>query len=87
MPSQSILFIGASGWVGPYFSAEFLAQKDKFARIAILSDASKISKFEKEAASGIEIVVGSYLEPESFKGPLLLPLPFPKWSHFMKTVN
>ncbi|PVH73649.1 NAD(P)-binding protein [Cadophora sp. DSE1049] len=68
MPSQSVLLIGASGWVGPYFSAEFLAQKDKFARIAILSDASKVSKFEKEAAAGTEIVVGSYLEPESFKG-------------------
>ncbi|KAK0130012.1 hypothetical protein ONS96_000550 [Cadophora gregata f. sp. sojae] len=68
MPSQSILLIGASGFVGPYFNAEFLAQKVKFARIAILSDASKISKFEKEAAAGVEMVMGSYLEPGSFKG-------------------
>ncbi|KAH6723773.1 hypothetical protein DL95DRAFT_522056 [Leptodontidium sp. 2 PMI_412] len=68
MSSQSVLLIGASGWVGPYFSAEFLQQKDKFARLAILSDASKVSKFAKEAAAGIEIVVGSYLEPASFKG-------------------
>ena len=68
MSSQSVLLIGASGWVGPYFSAEFLQQKDKFARLAILSDASKVSKFAKEAVAGIEIVVGSYLEPPSFKG-------------------
>ncbi|KAH7305652.1 hypothetical protein BKA65DRAFT_578543 [Rhexocercosporidium sp. MPI-PUGE-AT-0058] len=63
MPLQSVLLIGASGWVGPYFSAEFLFQKEKFARIAILSDISKVSKFAKEVASGIEIVVGSYLDP------------------------
>ena len=87
MPIQSILLIGASGWVGPYFSAEFLAQKDKFARIAILSDASKVSKFEKEAASGIEIVVGNYLEPASFKGPPPLPFSFANYAHSLKTVN
>ncbi|KAL2075175.1 hypothetical protein VTL71DRAFT_117 [Oculimacula yallundae] len=57
MSKHSVLLIGASGWVGPYFSSEFLLQKEKFARLAILADPAKVSKFTKEAASGFTTVI------------------------------
>ncbi|KAH7021893.1 hypothetical protein EDB80DRAFT_877451 [Ilyonectria destructans] len=68
MSSQSVLVIGASGYIGPHITKEFLAQKSKFARIAILADPSKVSKFTQEAETEVEIVVGSFLESAPFKG-------------------
>lgn len=76
MSSQSILLIGAGGYIGHAVAKEFLAQKSKFARVAILVDPSKADKFAEDAKSGMEIVVGSFLESASFSGPFpLLPLP------------
>ncbi|KAM3072514.1 hypothetical protein ACMFMG_009312 [Clarireedia jacksonii] len=68
MSSQSVLLIGASGFLGRYMTQEFLAQKSKFARVAILADPSKVDKFAEVSQQGMEIVVGSFLEPSSFNG-------------------
>lgn len=68
MSSQAVLLIGASGNLGPYISFELLTQRSKFSRIAILADSAKVSKFAKEAEAGMEIVVGSFLDPASFAG-------------------
>ena len=73
MSSQSVLLIGAGGYIDRVISQEFLTQKSKFARVAILADASKVDKFAEISKKGIEIVVGSFLEPNSFKGK---PHPF-----------
>ena len=74
MSSQSVLLIGASGFLGPHISGEFLAQKSKFARVAILAEKDKLAKFEKEAQAGLEIVVGSFLDSDSFRGKPFLPM-------------
>ncbi|RFU25232.1 hypothetical protein B7463_g11094, partial [Scytalidium lignicola] len=68
MSSQSVLLIGAGGYLGRVVVKEFLNQKSKFARVAILVDPSKVNKFAEEAKSGMEVVIGSFLEPGSFKG-------------------
>jgi uncharacterized protein YbjT (DUF2867 family) len=73
MPSQSVLLIGAGGYIGRTVSQEFLSQKPKFARIAILADASKVEKFAEISKEGMEVVVGSFFEPSSFKGNLHFP--------------
>jgi len=68
MSSQSVLLIGASGCLGRVVAQEFLNRKLKFARIAILTNASKVDRFAKISQHGMEIVIGSFLEPSSFKG-------------------
>ncbi|KAH8800477.1 hypothetical protein F5884DRAFT_714366 [Xylogone sp. PMI_703] len=68
MASQSILLVGAGGYLGRQVAKQFVIQKSKFSRVAILTDPSKIGKYAEEAKSGIEVVGGSFLEPESFKG-------------------
>src|SRR5579859_4972852 len=68
MASQTVLLIGASGFIGRVVAQEFLSQKSRFARVAILTDASKAQKFNEISAMGMEVVVGSYLEPSSFLG-------------------
>ncbi len=74
MSDQSILLIGASGNLGPYVVNEFLAQKSKFARVAILAEQSKVEKFDAAAKAGMEIVVGSFLDFKSFAGLCFHPL-------------
>ncbi|KAE9370333.1 NAD(P)-binding protein, partial [Stipitochalara longipes BDJ] len=64
----SVLIIGAGGYIGRVVAQEFLSQKSKFARVAILSDESKVGKFAEIAKGGMEVVIGSFLEPSSFKG-------------------
>ncbi|KAJ7870912.1 hypothetical protein B0H14DRAFT_3083842 [Mycena olivaceomarginata] len=39
-----------------------------FARIAVLSDPAKLSRFTDVQSQGIEVVVGSFLESNSYKG-------------------
>lgn len=65
MSSQSVLLIGASGYIGRFVAQELLAQKSKFARVAILADPSKVDKFAEISSQGMEIVVGSFLSPRS----------------------
>jgi uncharacterized protein YbjT (DUF2867 family) len=76
MSSQSVLLIGAGGYIGRAVAQEFLTQKSKFARVAILADASKVEKFAQISKEGMEVVVGSFLEPSSFKGRLHIPALF-----------
>jgi uncharacterized protein YbjT (DUF2867 family) len=68
MPSPSVLLIGAGGYIGRAVSKEFLSQKSKLARVAILADVSKVEKFAEISKEGMEVVVGSFFEPSSFKG-------------------
>jgi nucleoside-diphosphate-sugar epimerase len=87
MSSQSVLLIGASGYLGHVVAQEFLNQKLKFARIAILAEASKVDRFTEISQQGMEIVIGSFLEPSSFKGkrnPFTLPdfKPITQYSNF-----
>jgi nucleoside-diphosphate-sugar epimerase len=70
--APSVLLIGAGGWLGVYLVKEFIGQKDKFGRVAILaSDESKRSRFTEAEKSGIDVVVGSLLDVHSYKGEAL----------------
>jgi len=66
--APSVLLIGASGTLGVYVVEELLLRKFSFSRIAILSDPAKASKFEDARKNGIEIILGSYLDTNSYKG-------------------
>ena len=68
MSSQSVLLIGAGGYIGRAVAQEFLSQKSKFARVAILADLPKVGKFAEISSEGMEVVMGNFLEPNSFKG-------------------
>lgn len=68
MPSQSVLLIGAGGYIGRPVTKEFTTQKSKFARVAILADPSKVNQFTEAKESGMEIVVGKFQDATSFKG-------------------
>ncbi|KAJ7231155.1 hypothetical protein B0H12DRAFT_1029621 [Mycena haematopus] len=65
--TPSVIVIGASGSVGRPLMAEFLAQRSKFGRLAVLSDPSKIGRF-KELDTSIEVVAGSFLDAKSYEG-------------------
>ncbi|KAJ7142408.1 hypothetical protein C8R44DRAFT_692260 [Mycena epipterygia] len=47
---------------------EFLAQKSKFGRVAVLSDPAKVSRFAEIQERGIEVIAGSFLEAKSYEG-------------------
>ncbi|KAJ7167087.1 hypothetical protein C8R46DRAFT_1176713 [Mycena filopes] len=64
----SVIVIGASGAVGRPLMEEFIAQKSQFGRVAVLSDPSKVARFDEIKAKGIEVVVGSFLEAKSYEG-------------------
>ena len=64
----SILLVGASGYIGRPLAQEFIRQKDKFSRLAILTEESKKDKFSEVVAQGFEHVYGSFHDVESFKG-------------------
>ncbi|KAJ7140764.1 hypothetical protein C8R44DRAFT_827641 [Mycena epipterygia] len=66
--APSVLIIGASGFVGRPLLQEFLKNKSKFTRIAVLADPAKISRFVEMQSEGVEVVVGSYLDAQSYKG-------------------
>lgn len=73
MAAPKILIIGASGYLGPYITAEFLRQREKFGRLAVLTEEAKRGKFKSLENQGFEIVVGSFFDKESFEGmPLAL---------------
>ncbi|KZF25654.1 NAD(P)-binding protein [Xylona heveae TC161] len=66
--APSVLLIGASGSLGVPLVEEFIRQKSKFERIAILADPSRAKKFEDVQKRGIDVVTGSFLDPNSYKG-------------------
>ncbi|KAJ6555940.1 hypothetical protein B0H19DRAFT_137879 [Mycena capillaripes] len=66
--APAVLIIGASGLVGRPLVQEFLKNKTKFARIGVLADPAKVSRFAEVKVQGVEVIVGSYLEASSYKG-------------------
>ncbi|KAJ6466127.1 hypothetical protein C8R47DRAFT_1235034 [Mycena vitilis] len=66
--APAVLIIGASGLVGRPLVQEFLKNKTKFARIAVLADPAKVSRFTEVEAQGVEVIVGSFLEAASYQG-------------------
>jgi uncharacterized protein YbjT (DUF2867 family) len=66
--APSVLIIGASGTVGRPLLQEFLKNKSNFGRIAVLADPTKVSRFTEVQSEGVEVVVGSFLEANSYKG-------------------
>jgi uncharacterized protein YbjT (DUF2867 family) len=68
MPASiSILLIGASGVLGAPILDELLRQRSSFTRIAILASSQEhAKKFTAAKASGVDIVIGSYLSAESY---------------------
>jgi len=66
--APSVIVIGASGAVGRPLMNEFLAQRSKFGRVAVLSDPARVERFKEIQASGIEIIAGSFLEAKSYEG-------------------
>jgi hypothetical protein len=57
----SVLLIGAGGAFGIPVTQEFIRQKSKFSRTAILSAPEKVGKFAHLNGQGIEVVAGSFL--------------------------
>ena len=69
MSDLEVLLIGASGAWGVPLVEEFVAQKASFARVAILARSEEhVSKFESAKKAGIDVVVGSFLDANSYKG-------------------
>ncbi|KAJ7331402.1 hypothetical protein DFH08DRAFT_881512 [Mycena albidolilacea] len=66
--APSVIIIGASGTVGRPLVQEFLKNKTRFGRIAVLADPTKVSRFTDVQSQGVEVVVGSFLEANSYKG-------------------
>ncbi|KAJ7909919.1 hypothetical protein B0H13DRAFT_2489419 [Mycena leptocephala] len=66
--APSVLIIGASGNIGRPLVQEFLKNKTRFERIAILADPAKVAQFVEVQSQGTEVVVGSFLEASSYKG-------------------
>ncbi|KAJ7617606.1 hypothetical protein DFH06DRAFT_1145043 [Mycena polygramma] len=66
--APAVLIIGASGLIGRPLVQEVLKNKTKFARIAVLADPAKVSRFTEVKAQGVEVIVGSFLEAASYKG-------------------
>lgn len=64
--APSILIIGAGGSFGQPLVQEFIKHLPKFDKVGILSDPSKVSKFEAVAAQGIQIVSGSFVDPKAY---------------------
>ncbi|KAJ6451092.1 hypothetical protein C8R47DRAFT_998646 [Mycena vitilis] len=64
----SVIVVGASGAVGRPLMEEFLGQKSKFGRVAVLSDPAKVARFAEIQTRGIDVIVGSFLEAKSYDG-------------------
>ncbi|OCL11537.1 NAD(P)-binding protein [Glonium stellatum] len=76
--APSVLLIGAGGAFGQPLTEEFIRKRSKFDRIAILAATEeKTSKFKYAQEDGVEIVIGSFLDPNVYKG----------FSHVISTVG
>jgi uncharacterized protein YbjT (DUF2867 family) len=73
--APSVVIIGASGTVGRPLVQEFLKNKTGFERIAVLADPTKVSRFTDVQSQGVEVVAGSFLEANSYKGYFILAKP------------
>ncbi|KAJ7218252.1 hypothetical protein B0H12DRAFT_1153261 [Mycena haematopus] len=68
MAAPSVLIIGASGSLGRPLVEEFQRQRARFNRVAILSDPTKIHKFDQVQKNGIEVISGSFLDFKCYQG-------------------
>jgi uncharacterized protein YbjT (DUF2867 family) len=66
--APSILLIGASGSFGRPLVEEFITQLDKFDKVGVLADPSKLSKFAEVASRGIKVVPGAFDDPKAYNG-------------------
>ncbi|CAK5274549.1 unnamed protein product, partial [Mycena citricolor] len=64
----SVLIVGASGALGQPLTQEFIKQRDRIGRLAILSDPAKAHRVEAARAAGVEIVLGSLIDPKCYQG-------------------
>lgn len=64
--APSVLLIVASGAFGRPLVEEFIVNLEKFDKVGILADPSKVSKFSEVASRGIQIVTGSFVDPTSY---------------------
>jgi hypothetical protein len=64
----SVLLIGAGGAFGVPLTQVFAGQRSKFTRVAVLSAPEKAGKFAHLQSQGIEVVIGSFLDENSYKG-------------------
>jgi uncharacterized protein YbjT (DUF2867 family) len=68
MSAPSILLIGAGGYLGTPVTQEILVNRSRFNRIAVLTEESKKTKFAGHEKKGLELVLGAFDSPDSFKG-------------------
>ncbi|KAJ6528933.1 hypothetical protein B0H19DRAFT_968764 [Mycena capillaripes] len=66
--APSVIIIGASGALGRPIVEEFQRQRARFGNLAILSDPAKAHKFSEVQKSGIEVVIGSFLDFKCYQG-------------------
>ncbi|KAJ7302721.1 hypothetical protein DFH08DRAFT_927703 [Mycena albidolilacea] len=66
--APSVIIIGASGALGRPLVEEFQRQRARFGSVAILSDPAKAHKFSEVQKSGIEVVIGSFLDFKCYQG-------------------
>ena len=66
--ASSVLLIGASGAFGRPLVQEFTTHLEKFDKVGILSDPSRVAKFADAAARGIHVVPGSFVDPKAYAG-------------------
>ena len=66
--APSVLLIGASGAFGRPLVEEFITQREKFGKIGVLADPSKVPKFETLSTRGVHIVSGSFVDPTVYGG-------------------
>jgi hypothetical protein len=64
----SVLVIGVVGNFGSAVMNEFIRQKSSFGRVGILTDPARKDKFTQFKEHGIYLVLGSYFDPEMYKG-------------------
>ncbi|KAJ7642003.1 hypothetical protein FB45DRAFT_901570 [Roridomyces roridus] len=68
MMPPSALIIGASGALGRPVVEEFKNQRSRFERVAVLTDPTRVHKFDDIKKDGIEVVVGSFLDFKCYQG-------------------
>jgi hypothetical protein len=66
--APSVLIIGAGGNFGSVLVKEFIRQRASFGRVAILTDASRVARFEAVKEHDIEVIAGSWTDPAVYKG-------------------
>lgn len=64
--APSVLIIGGSGNIGRPIVDEFIRNLSRFSKVGVLT--SSPAKFDEQTSKGIQVVSGSFLDPESYRG-------------------